>query len=793
MNLAARIGFCAVLFVFCFFQVQGQSKGLTIVGTVTDSVDGLPIPYATIVAKSSITSSFIVGTTSDNDGRFSLQSDSTALFLEITYIGYTTKSIAQLDAVDGKVDLGVLTLGQSARVLDEMSVTAERSTVEFRLDKRVFNVGKDISSTGMGAMEVLNNVPSVNVDIEGQISLRGNTGVQVLIDGKPSAMAEDQGNLLANITADMIERIEVITNPSANQEASGTSGIINIVLKKEEKKGFNGSISLNTGVPNNHSLGASLNYRTKKFNFFTQFGAGYRTRPGFSNGSNTNLVRNTEVATEGNSLKNENFYNARVGADYYLNDFNTITLSGRYAYEFETEPSENNIFIYDSLGQLVSQYERMETSSATNPKWQYDLQYEKQFKNNEEHVLLFSTLGSFFGKDKTSEFINNYYLGKPTVLNQRTTADFFQRDQMFKLDYINPISEAVTLELGGLYEINDVGNDYAILDWEDGDWVVNSSLTNDFRFNQKVLGVYSTLAFEGTRWGVKGGLRMENTDLYTRLVNTNEENTQNYSNLFPSLHTSYKVSQKVSLQAGYSRRIRRPRLWDLNPFYNIQNNYNIRTGNPNLKPEYGDSYEATAIFVLNKASLNTSIYHLYSTDVTESVSSFDGEVNIVQPVNVGTNKKTGFEVNGKYNPAKWVSLNGDFNYGYFNREGSFENQDFDFTGDQWSFRITGKFSLPKDIDVELSPNVQSGYSTVQGKVSGYAFLNAGARKKLWDGKAVLNLGVSDVFASRIREVTVNQPGFTVYSFSQRRRFVTLGFSYSFGKGDAMAYSGGKRY
>src|SRR5690606_37330098 len=204
--------------------------------------------------------------------------------------------------------------------------TAEKSNVEFKLDKRVFNVGQDIASSGMGALDVLNNVPSVNVDLEGAITLRGNSGVQILINGKPSVLADEQSNALGTLTADMIESIEVITNPSAKYEAEGTSGIINIILKKEEKKGLNGSASINTGLPHNHSIGVSLNQRTEKFNFFTQFGAGYRSLPDYDKSINRNLADNTMVKSDGTSYRNEKFYNITLGADYYLNDLNIITL-----------------------------------------------------------------------------------------------------------------------------------------------------------------------------------------------------------------------------------------------------------------------------------------------------------------------------------------------------------------------------------------------------------------------------------------------------------------------------------
>ncbi|WP_417590348.1 TonB-dependent receptor domain-containing protein [Owenweeksia hongkongensis] len=791
MPLLQKYTLAATLLIFSVFVLPAQNN-ISITGTVVDATDGSPIPYATAVAISNSDQKVINGSTTDDDGEFSLNSTSTDISIEISFIGYTKKTIKDFTIRNGSVILGKIQLSQNSESLDEVSVTAEKSSMEFKLDKRVFNVGQDISSSGMGALDVLNNVPSVNVDIEGAISLRGNTGVQILINGKPSVLADEQSNALGTLTADMIESIEVITNPSAKYEAEGTSGIINIILKKEEKKGFNGSASVNTGVPHNHSVGVSLNQRTENFNFFTQFGAGYRSLPRYSESINRNLVDSTMVESDGVSYRNENFYNITLGADYYINDLNTITLSGNFAYEIETPDGETHFDLYDSIGQLYSSYNRIETTEATNPKYQYDLQYKKQFKNDEDHTLLFSTLGRFFGKDQSSEFINEYSFGPEYTANQQTETDFYQADYTFKLDYTNPITDAITLEVGSQYQINDVGNDYAVYDQVGTAWVLDSNLTNNFEYNQKVLGVYGTGSYEGEKWGVKVGLRVENTDLNTLLTNTNESNTQNYTDFFPTLHTSYKISQRFSLQAGYSRRIFRPRLWDLNPFFNIQNNFNVRTGNPDLLPEYADSYELTGVFIFEKASLTSSVYHLYTTDVVERVSFFDNNVNVTTPVNVGTNNKTGLELTGKYSPLDWLSINGDFNYGFFVRQGEFENQNFDFNGDQWSLKFTTKFKLPAGFDLEISPNYRSRYKTVQGEVSGFAFADAGIRKKLWKGKAVINLAVRDIFASRIRESIVDQPTYYVYDFGKRGRFVTLGFSYSFGKGEAMSYSGGRR-
>ncbi len=787
------------LFISCLFlallsvsSAFSQDKQLSITGSVVDAQSKSELPYVTVAVLSKTDNKMLTGTTTDATGKFQLKASSENVIIEVSFIGYQKKTIAELNFVNGSANLGVIALGQDAELLKEVEVTAEKSTVEFKLDKRVFNVGKDISSTGMSAMEVLNNVPSVNVDIEGQISLRGNTGVQILINGKPSVLADEGSNALGSITADMIESIEVITNPSAKYEAEGTSGILNIILKKDEKKGFNGSISLNTGIPDNHSVGISLNRRTENFNFFSQMGAGYRSIPTYSESRNENLLDGTGIFSEGTGYRNEQFYNFTLGTDYYINDLNIITLSGNFAYEIEDQPSETNFEFLDSNAVVTSAWRRNETTEATNPKYQYDLQYKREFKNNEDHVLLFSTLGRFFGKDLSSDFVNTTLLGEETYTPQKTETNFYQADYTFKLDYTNPITEQVTIETGALYNINDVGNEYAVFNQENRVFVVDSTLTNNFEFDQRVLGVYGTGSYEGEKWGVKLGLRAENTILNTVLTTTNETNNQNYTNLFPSLHTSYKVSKTMSFQAGYSRRVFRPRLWDLNPFFNIRNNFNIRRGNPDLQPEFGDSYEVTGIFILKKASLNASIYHLYTTNTVERVTYFDGAVSVTTPANVGTSRKTGFEVNGKYTPLKWITFNGDFNYGVFSRMGQFENQDFSFDGDQWSSKLTGKVKLPKGFDVEVSGNYQSRVKTIQGRRSGFLFANAGVRKKLWEGKAVVNLGVQDVFASRIRESFVEQTTFNQYSFSQRGTFLTLGFSYSFGKGEAMTYTGRRR-
>ena len=784
--------FSMLFLLFSSSAILSQDKNIQITGQLIEEATSQAIPYATVVLHDKTTKKIIAGTTSDDSGKFSISTSNSNFYLEVSFMGFETKNIQTFNISNNKADLGKIILAPDNQTLDEVVITGEVSKTVFKLDKRVFNVGADISSTGASALEVLNNVPSVNVNIEGEISLRGSSGVQMLINGKPSVLADESSNALGTITADMIESIEIITNPSAKYEASGTAGILNIILKKEEKRGWNGSVSVNTGIPDNHSVGLSLNRRTESFNLFAQLGAGYRSLPKDSEAINRDLVNDEVIFSNGTEYRDETFYNLTLGTDYHINDLNVLTLSANVAYEIEEQPSETIFSSFDANDALISSWLRNEVTDATNPKYKYELNYKKQFENNEDHTLLFSALGSFFGKDQSSQFTNTTISGDDNDSNQKTATNFQQSDYTFKADYTNPISDVYTIETGAQYVINDVGNDYEVSDLTNGVFVIDDALTNNFEYNQKVLGVYGTVAYEREKWGLKAGLRVEQTNLSTLLTNTNESNEQDFTNLFPTVHSSYKVGEDFSLQAGYSKRIFRPRLWDLNPFFNIRNNFNVRVGNPDLQPEFTDSYELTSIYKIGNASLSSSLYHKYTTDMVERVSTYIDGVTITTPENIGTNSSIGFETNGKYRANNWLTITGDFNLNYFDRVGTFESQVFDFSGNQWSSRLGSTIGLPADIDVELTGNYQSGYKTVQGNVTGYAHLDLGVRKKIFKGKAIVNLGIRDLFESRISEQLVSQETFETYSFAQRGRFITLGISYGFGKGEAMTYSGGRR-
>ena len=781
-----------ILLLTCTALIS-QNKRLVIKGIVVDEFSFQPITFATILIGDKLSQQAISGSTSLDDGSFLITTDSDDFYVEISFIGFKTLRYDDFKINNGVIDLGVIELGEDSQSLKEVEVRAERSQTEFKLDKRVFNVGKDLSSTGASALEVLNNVPSVNVNIEGDISLRGNSGVQILINGKPSVLASDQGNALGTITAEMIDKIEVITNPSAKYDASGTAGIINIIIKKDDREGINGSITLNTGFPDNHSLGLSLNRRTEKFNLFSQLGYGYRAQPNRQKVINRDLVNNISTFTEGNENRNEEFINVILGTDYHINENNVITLTGHYAYEIEDQPSDIDVRIYDAKNTLTSYWNREEVTEATNPKFQYEFIYKKDFEDNEDHDLLLSATGNLFSKDQSSEFYNTPISGVNPFQNQETDTKFEESKYTFKLDYSKPFNEEWTAEAGINYLINDISNDYSVRDFTRGIWVQDDGLTNVFEYNQKVFGVYGTLAFESDKWGVMFGLRSEATKLNIHLLNDGTKNNQNFNDLFPSFHSSLKITEGISIQAGYSRRINRPGLWSLNPFFNIRNTYSVRKGNPDLQSEYSDSYEITSIFTTGGFSMNMSVYQLFTTDVVEYVSDFQNGINTTSPSNLGTKRSTGIEWNGKVSLNKQITLNGDFNYGYFKRKGSFESTSFDFDADQFRAKLMTKYKASKNLDLETTVQFLSKTRSLQSNSADNLFLDLGVRQKIIKGKGVVNLSIRDLFATNIRERTNIQNDFSTYNYYARGRFVVLGFSYGFGKGEAMEFSGQKRF
>lgn len=800
-----HIGITLLLFTFsvsAFAQLaetanKENNQNFKVVGKVVDHYSGQPLEYATISLLNKGDKSLITGGITDEKGIFNIETTATEFNVEIAFLGYSTLNLENQNINGNILDLQKIRIRPISKVLNELTVVAERSQTVFHLDKRVFNVGKDLISAGGSALDVLNNVPSVDVNIEGVVSLRGNSNVQILINGKPSVMTSGNSNTLGTITADMIDRVEVITNPSAKYEAEGTTGIINIVIKKEERKGLNGSVTLNTGIPNNHSIGLSLNNRTEKFNLFGQLGAGQRRFLSNRNGLTIDRGQANPDAFhhDGDGEKNEQFNNIILGVDYHFNPLNVLTLSGHFAYEFEDEYATTSYNLLDNNEQLINSSLRNEETEATNPKWEYELQYKKSFEDEEDRSLTASATGHFFGKEQFSDFTNTNLIGSLTDIEQTTRSDFSTAHYNFQTDYTHPFSEITTLEVGARYEISDVSNDYQVSDLAGSDWIINPNFTNIFDFDQKILGLYATYSYELDKFGIKAGLRVENTQLITNLRSANKKNSQNYTTPFPSIHTSYKLTEHFSVQLGYSRRIHRPRMRDLNPFVrNIRDNRNLSVGNPELLPAYSNSFELTAIRTLGIGDINMAVFHHQTDGTVDYITEVMDSLTIATAQNVGKSNSTGIAFNSKIDASKWLSIMADFYWSYFQRTGVYDDIDFDFDNTGWSGRITAKVKLPAEIDSELRMRYHSKGQELQGSRRDIFYADFGIRKKLFGGRAIVNFSMRDVFNSRRYISEMDQPTFYRYSVRQSSgRRLVLGLSFGFGKGDAMEFSGHKMF
>lgn len=772
---------------------QGSDSGIEVSGKIVEHNSSLPVEYATIMLFDLNDSSLITGTISDSTGTFKMLTQKNQFYVKVDFIGFQSKTISEFVIQQGKVRLGAIKLMQNQNELGEMTVVAEKSQTVFKTDKRVFNVGQDLISAGGTALDVLNNVPSVDVNIEGAVSLRGNQGVLILINGKPSVLTD--GNSLGTITADMIEQVEIITNPSAKYDAEGTSGIINIILKKTEKKGTNGAVSLNVGIPHNHSLGFSLNHRTEKLNLFTQVGVGYRRF--LSRYSGETLYKDSiprTLYTEGTGEKNEQFYNLILGMDYYINPLNVITISGRLGYEIEDENADLSYNTIQSPDVLLSQISRADLTEAVNPKMEYELTYEKSFESHKKRKFSIDMVSSFFGKDQSSDFVNEVITGSENDLKQRTTTDFYQMSYTARSDYSHPLTDKSMIETGVKYQLNQLVNDYAFYSWQNQAWQNEVNFSNKFDYNQSVYAGYITYDREINKLGVKLGGRVEHTNIQTVLQNTNERNTQDYTDFFPSAHTTYKFSKSFSLQAGYSRRINRPDLWDVNPFFSYRDMYSIRTGNPDLLSEYTHALEVTSMKIWNKTSLNTSLFHRSTSNVVTQVNQTIDDLVVTTYQNVGNSYTTGVEFNGKVESISWMTIMINAYLSHYQRMGIYEDVNFDFSSFFWSGRWTSKFKLPRQIEAEVRIRYRSDYEDVQNVIKARTVMDLGMKKKIHKGKFVLHLTLNDVFNSNRRLEWTQVPDFERYYERQRvGRRVTLGISYAFGKGEAMEFSGQKMF
>jgi outer membrane receptor protein involved in Fe transport len=786
----ARLFLTLCAFVISFSSAFAQGK---VSGKILDSDETTPLQFASVSVYNRVDTSLITGGTTDLDGSFEIPVEFGSYLLKIDFISYKSKWVngAEISASAPELNMGTIIMASDATVLQEIEVRAEKSQMQMALDKKIFNVGKDIASTSGNAADVLDNIPSVTVDVEGNVSLRGSEGVRILVDGKPSGLVGVRGSGgLQSLGADMIERVEVITNPSARYEAEGMTGIINIVLKKERKQGLNGSFDLRGGVPSNYGAGLSLNYRHKNLNLFTNYGFRYRTGPGIgyryqelTNDSVVNIVEQFEDRDRGgwsNSI--------RLGADYFLNDNNILTgsLNYRIGQDRNNSTLEYHDYVNDYPGNPTGITVRTQDELEKEPNLEYALNYKRTFKREGQEL----TAAVQYRESTESEDADYKETFYESDFSPITTPDLLQRSYnaegekslLLQTDYIHPFGKEGKFEAGYRGSFRQIDNNYLVEEFADDRWQTITTLSNDFNYDENIHAFYAILGNKPGRFSYQFGLRMELSDVLTELLQTNERNHRTYANFFPSVHFTYELSEGNNVQLSYSRRLQRPRFWDLNPFFTFSDARNIFRGNPNLDPEFTDVYEIGHIKYFSKASLSSNIYYRHTEGLIQRIQSLqqDGAdlITVRQPENLATEEAIGMEFIFSTDPVDWWRMDASVNAFHSSVDGSNLNQSYVREAFSWFGRINSRFTLWKKLDTQVRFNYRAPQQTAQGDNKSMHYFDLAFSRDVLNGKGTLTLSVNDLFNSqKYRYVNYGDNFYSEGLHQRRARRVSLNFSY----------------
>lgn len=784
------------------FAQRPEPEEITISGTILEQGTNLPLEYAT-VSFTDKDNKIVTGGITDTKGKYKIEVPQGMYTVQFEFISYKTKQLTK-QRLFKSTTLPTMYLALDSESLDEVVVRAETTEVQVRLDKKIYNIGKDLTTSGATISDALSNVPSVAVDVDGAISLRGNENVRILINGKPSAMAGfGSTDALSQLPAEAIERVEVITSPSARYDAEGTAGILNIILRKEKTLGLNGSVSATYNVPLGSGLTTNINLRTDKFNIFNTTGIRYNDTPGRATFENTYFSESIENPF---LIENRDYdrlrkgFNTNLGIEYFINDKSSVTATGflRTGDNETTTTNTTNEFNRDNV--LAINRVRTEEEVEDESTYQFTLNYTNKFNDN-GHELTVDV------QYENSEEDRNSFIQEVTLFgeNGETPKESIvlkedENEYLAKADYVLPIGENAQFEAGFNSRFKETATDYLLLqeDLTTGDFVRNDDLTNVFTYNENINAVYSQYGNKFGDFSFLLGLRLENTQLKGEVATETEINSnnpdfdldfdKNYTGLFPTVNFIYEIAENENISLGYNRRINRPRSWFINPFPSRSSETNIFQGNPNLDPAYASAFDLGYLKRWGrKITLTSSVYYQHETDAFERVQEDTGEVTsngipIIRtiPINLATNKRYGFEAGLLYNPTKWLRLNGSFNFFKFETEGIYNNVDYGTSNTSYFGRGSAKVSLPANIEWQTNAFYRGPSSSAQTETDGILSVDVALSKEIMNDNATIGFNVRDLFNTRKRNSLTETDTFISDSeFQWRQRQFTVSFMYRF--------------
>lgn len=774
-----------VFILFISIKISFAQTGTVLRGKIIDASNKTALGFASV--KVFQNQKMIIGNVTNENGEFEFKLIPGKYVLETDFIGYKKYTSIEINLTETPLYLGEIAINASDNSLDELVVQGEKSSMELALDKRVFNVGKDLANAGGSAQDILINIPSVTVDPDGAIKLRGSSNVRILIDGKPSGMVSFKGGAgLRQLQASMIDRVEVITNPSARYEAEGQSGIINIILKKDSRQGFNGSFELIGGVPDNYGFAANVNYRHRKMNFFVNYGLAYRWNPYRGDmyqevtAGDTLKILQQDNTGDVSGLDN----NIRAGIDYYFSENSILTGSYMYSKAGGIRYTKNiyNDFLNSSNNPLGS-ITRIQDEIESEPLSEYVLNYKRMFKRKGQELIgQFRFLDHFENSDQTftqTAVLPNGGMDAKNTLLQTSVNDEYEKQYLFQLDYVQPFSKEGKMEFGARTSLRNMVNDFVVNDVIDGKDVPIDWLDNYFIYDEDISAAYGIVSNKSKKVGYQLGLRSEWTSVTTTLQKTNEVNPRKYFNLFPSAHFTYALDADNSLQLSYSRRIRRPVYNDLSPFMTLSDSRNFFSGNPNLNPEYSDVFEIGHLKNFEKGSITSSIFYRNSQDLIFSIRSVNDQgFSTSLPENLNSEKSYGIDFTSNYKLTKWWKMDLNFNLFHANIDGSNINEQYVAETNSWFARQTSRFTLKSGFDMQLRFNYEAAQKTAQGSRKAIYFFDYSLKKDILKKKGSVNFTVLDIFNTRWMRTISQGPGFYTESNRQfRPRQINLTLSY----------------
>lgn len=782
-------------------------KDGSISGKVMDAALNEPLPYVNVIVKNAKNETVTGGITLDN-GSFKITKVPEGTYtVSVQYIGYkTVDKLVEISRKKSRINLGTIALQEDTAELDAVTVVAEVSTIQQKVDRKVITVGKDLTTSGPTASDIMNNLPSVNVDQQsGDISLRGNQNVRVMVDGKLSNIPASQ--LLKQIPSTSIKSIELITNPSAKYNPEGMSGIINIILHKNTNIGFNGNFNVGLAYDEEPKFNSSLdaNYRNGKFNFYGSYSNNISKN--FTYGNIDRIEQNINQSF--NILDNNKTHLFKVGVDFYLNDKHTISVfTNQNLFDGWTKVNTRVDYVADN--NLELQY--IDGNNENNSQ-QYNFNYKFDINDKGHTIELEADHNTYDGENYD---INTFTTSRPNFFQDNDTD---RNRTTINLDYTNPLTETSKLELGLQARLFDNSIFYESDAREvnqDGEFIPT---TTNFDYSRDIYSAYATYGNKYKKLSYQIGLRAETvqveSDAFKKDLDSGEEiNTafdNDYFEIYPSAFFTYTASEKNSYQLSYSRRVDRPGVGQVNPLPEWNTALISQFGNQELRPQFTNSVEVNYTRQLGKGSITAGAFYRIIEDEIQQAVRFDRSDPrrlILTNLNFDNSSAYGIELSSNYRPTKWWSLNGSFDlYSQTQKsivETSTNEDPNSITEDDiteevrevdnvaWNLRVFNNFRASKSLSFSVFGMYRGKNKNIQFDMEPMLMVNVGMRYTFLDGKANFSLNYNDIFDTMFAEFSSTNPVAQRGQFNWESQQISARLSYRFGGGKYRAKSRKRR-